>query len=138
MVYNVITNLKYNDAQHWRTGGRGWGARGTVAPGGTFEGRHLEFLGVFVRNMLLQIRFKCLDFAQKCCQNAGNAISETQISKFFEGGNAPGPPSWTRRKARTCTPPGAADSSFAPGGKSASYASNTQLIPKSLFNSKLV
>ena len=25
-------------------------------------------------------------------QNAGNAVSETQISKTFRGGNAPGPP----------------------------------------------
>ena len=27
--------------------------------------------------------------AQKCCQNAGNADSETQISKTFEGGIPP-------------------------------------------------
>ena len=32
-------------------------------------------------------------FAQKCPQNAGNAVSETQISKkFLGGGHAPGPP----------------------------------------------
>ena len=45
-----------------------------------------------MRNVLLQIRFKCLDFAQKCCQNAGNAISETQISKMFPGGTCPRTP----------------------------------------------
>ena len=76
-----------------------------------------------MRNVLLQIRFKCLAFAQKCRQNAGNAISETEISKIFGGGLAPGAPSWTRLTARTCTPPGAAYSSFGPGGKSACYAS---------------
>ena len=34
-----------------------------------------------MRNVLLQIRFKCLAFPQKCRQIAGNAISVTQISK---------------------------------------------------------
>ena len=28
---------------------------------------------------------KRLDFGQNCCQNAGNVISETQISKIFQG-----------------------------------------------------
>ena len=33
-----------------------------------------------------------LYFAQKCPQNAGNAVSETQNSKYFQGGHVPGPP----------------------------------------------
>ena len=33
-----------------------------------------------------------LDFAQKCPQNAGNAISENQISKHFQGGMSLDPP----------------------------------------------
>ena len=55
-------------------------------------------LGSFVRNVLLQIRFKCLDFAQKCCQNVGNAISETQFSNIFRGETR------RRRSHRFCPP----------------------------------
>ena len=36
--------------------------------------------------------FKPIYFAQTCPQNAGNAVSETQISKHFRGGDAPGHP----------------------------------------------
>ena len=32
-----------------------------------------------------------LYFAQKCPQNVGNAVSETQNSKNFQGGHVPGP-----------------------------------------------
>ena len=55
---------------------------------GSCPGWH--FLGSFVRNVLLQIRFKCLDFAQKCYQSAIN---------YFEGRHAPDPLSWTRLTA---------------------------------------
>ena len=90
--------------------------------GALFWGRHflgggtLGVLGSFVRNVVLQIRFKCLDFAQKCCWNVGNGISETQISK--------GGMSRTPLVGRVPVPRlGAAYSSFAPGGKSACCAS---------------
>ena len=33
--------------------------------------------------------FKPMYFAQKCPQNAGNAVSETQISKDFQGDMPP-------------------------------------------------
>ena len=36
--------------------------------------------------------FKPIYFAQKCPQNAENVVSETQISKNLRRGNAPGPP----------------------------------------------
>ena len=36
--------------------------------------------------------FKLIYFAQKCPQNAGNAVSETQISKHFRGGMPLDPP----------------------------------------------
>ena len=36
-------------------------------------------------------RKKPIYFAQKCPQNAGNAVSETQISKNFLGGMPPDP-----------------------------------------------
>ena len=35
--------------------------------------------------------FKPIYFAQKCPQNTGNAVSETQISKNFRGGTPPDP-----------------------------------------------
>ena len=49
--------------------------------GGTFG-----VLGDFVRNVLLQTRFKCLAFAKKCLENAGNTISDKQISNLLRGG----------------------------------------------------
>ena len=105
--------------------------RGVPSEGerGSCPGRH--FLGggtfgvlwSFVRNVLLQIRFKCLAFAQKCRQNAGNAISETQISKLFWG-SMPRTPLVGRALRRVRVPRlGAAYSSFSPGGKSPCYAS---------------
>ena len=39
----------------------------------------------------LKLVFKPMYFAQKCLQNAGNAVSETQISKTFRGGMLPDP-----------------------------------------------
>ena len=72
-----------------RGGGEG-GERGSCPRWHFFGGWHIWS---FVRNVLLQIRFKCLDFAQKCCENVGNGISETQISKMFRGGHDPGTPS---------------------------------------------
>ena len=47
-----------------------------------------SLLGGFVRNVLLQIRFKCIAFAQKCRDNAGNAISETNFNYVY--------PAWGR------------------------------------------
>ena len=97
---------------HWRSkrGGRA----------GQLPGQHFWS---FVGNVLSQIRFKCLYFAQKCCQKARNAISETQISKIFQG-------VWPRTPLVGCalrrvhvSHLGAAYLSFAPGGKSACYAS---------------
>ena len=35
--------------------------------------------------------FQTLYFAQKCPQNAGNVVSETQNSKEFRGEHPPGP-----------------------------------------------
>ena len=41
---------------------------------------------------------------EKCCQNAGNAISDTQIlNNFGGGGHTPGPPRLTRLTAGTYT-----------------------------------
>ena len=66
-------------------------------------------------NALLQIRFQCLGFVQKCSQNAGNAISKSQISKMIRGGMPLDALSRTRLTTRTCTQlHGAAYSSFAP------------------------
>ena len=48
--------------------------------------------------MLLQIRFKRLDFGQNCRQNVGNAISQTQIS------NSPPPAGPPRDPACILTP----------------------------------
>ena len=93
---------------------RGGGERGSC------PGQHFWS---FVGNVLSQIRFKCLYFAQKCCQKARNAISETQISKIFQG-------VWPRTPLVGCalrrvhvSHLGAAYLSFAPGGKSACYVS---------------
>ena len=36
--------------------------------------------------------FNSIHFVQKCPQNAGNAVSETQISKHFRGSMPPDPP----------------------------------------------
>ena len=84
-VINIITfDHTCTVPSHWRSKG---------APGRHFLGAGtFELLGSFVRNVLLQIQFKCLDFSQKCCQNAGNAISETQISKIFRVGACPRTP----------------------------------------------
>ena len=58
--------------------------------GGGGGGQHFLSFGEFCEKCAtLQILFKCLDFAQTCCQNAGNAISETQISNIFRGGMSP-------------------------------------------------
>ena len=83
--------------RHWRS--KGGGASGAVAPGGSFWGAALlEFCEKCAATNPIS---KCLDFAQKRCQNARNAISETQISK---GGMAPDLPSWTRLVNRLATP----------------------------------
>ena len=92
----------------------GLGRAGQLPRAALFGGGTFGVLGSFVRNVLLQIRFKCLDFAQKCCQNAGNAISETQISKMFRGDMPPDPPSWTRLSYVACTPPGGGIFEFRP------------------------
>ena len=47
---------------------------------------------IWVRRWIAKCDLRHLDFAQKCPQNAGNAISENQISKIFRGGIAPDPP----------------------------------------------
>ena len=47
----------------------------------------------FQRPKISKWDFKTIYFAQKCPQNAGNAVSETQISKKnFRGGMPPDPP----------------------------------------------
>ena len=73
-----------------------------------------------MRNVLLQIRFKCIAFAQKCRQNAGNAISKIQISKHFRGGMPRNPLVGRALRRVHVARLGAAYSSFGPGGKSAS------------------
>ena len=81
---------------HWRSNGGG-GASGAVAPGGSFWGAALlEFCEKCAATNPIS---KCLDFAQKRCQNARNAISETQISKISKKN-----PSWTRLVNRLATP----------------------------------
>jgi hypothetical protein len=49
-----------------------------------------------------------------CSQNAGNAISETQILKIFCGGHAPRPPQLTRACGTRLTPSAIA---YYPGGE---------------------
>ena len=46
----------------------------------------------FQRPKISKWDFKPIYFAQNCPQNAGNAISETQISKNFQGCMPPDPP----------------------------------------------
>ena len=46
---------------------------------------------IFWQDTLLKIGFQPIYFAQKYTQNAGNAVSETQISKHFRGGMPPDP-----------------------------------------------
>ena len=41
------------------------------------------------KNTVTKCDLRPLDIAQKCPQNAGNAISENQISKIFRGGMHP-------------------------------------------------
>ena len=43
------------------------------------------------RNCVKKWDFRPLYFAQKCPQNAGYAVSETQNSKEFRGEHPPGP-----------------------------------------------
>ena len=45
----------------------------------------------FQRPKISKWDFKPIYFAQKCPQNAGNAVSETQISKNLRGGMPPDP-----------------------------------------------
>ena len=49
------------------------------------------FLTRYTVKCTVKWNFKPIYFAQKCPQNAGNAISETQISKHFWGSMSPNP-----------------------------------------------
>ena len=46
-----------------------------------------------------------LDFAQKCCQNAGIMPFQRHKFQIFPAGHAPGPPRGTRLTARIYPPP---------------------------------
>ena len=95
--------------RQWRS--EGWGGGGGFPPHGPFFLRRglLNFKCI-IRRLILNPRVlsQAIRSAQKCCQNAGNVISEPKISKHFRTACPRTPLEWTalRRVRMRYTPSG--------------------------------